>query len=310
MRTISEIMGCRKVVGDLGIEIETEAREPYAAPPIPGWKATSDGSLRDFGIEYISKGPIKYEDLKPSLVNWKDALGGIHRKLRTDSISTSVHIHVNMQDQTPLGALNFYLCSVLFENILAQYAGPDRIGNLFCLRTIDAEDQYNGIRRNVARSEHDGNLGAAFNPNNYKYSNVNTVPLSNFGSIEHRVMRGTTDIDEILVWAQTLYSIREFSNQFSNPVDIVRAMKNLGADGLIAKGLGQHADQFKYRDWERDLLRNFIYVADMATCRQSWDIPKYEPPAVPKLDSYRMRLNPNAPADPIVWDEEFEEEDM
>lgn len=309
MRTIQEIMGLRKAVGDLGIEIETESREAYAMPTIPGWRGTTDGSLRDFGIEYISKGPIKYSDLAPSLKNWKDGLGGIHRKLRSDSISTSVHIHVNMQELTPLKVLNFYLCSVLFENVMANFAGPDRIGNLFCLRTVDAEDQYDQIRRQVVRAQADNHLASAFG-NNYKYSNVNTMPVGNFGSIEHRVMRGTTDINEILLWSQSLYNLREFSNQFNTPVDIVRAMKELGPDGLLQKGLAEHADQFKYSNWERDLLRNFIYVADMATCRTDWDIPVYQPPAQPEVKLKFARLLADPPENGIVWDEEFEEEDM
>lgn len=314
MRTVQEITGARKAVGDLGIEIETEAVDPYVVPPIPGWKAITDGSLRDFGMEYVSKGPIAYADLKPALKNWKDALGGVHRKLRTDSISTSVHVHVNMQDQTPVGALNFYLCSILFENVLSQFAGPDRIGNLFCLRTVDAEDQFNSIKRNVQRATNDAQFLNGFNPNNYKYSNVNTVPLLGFGSVEHRVMRGTTDIDEILVWSQTLHNIREFAKSFDTPVDIVRGMKNLGVEGLLDKGLGEHKDQFKYNDWELDLLRNFIYVADMATCRTDWNLKAPESKVSKNIEyNFNQLRAPQPAANPaqaVVWDEDFEEEDM
>lgn len=327
MALVHEIMGTRLKNGEIGIEIETEAAARYNVPEIPGWVAVNDGSLRDFGREYVTDGPIKYSDLAPSLKNWKDGLGAIHGRLRKDSISTSVHIHLNVQDHTPLQCLNLYLCNVLFENVLANYAGPDRIGNLFCLRTVDAEDLYDCIKGKVKNAHTEVNVLQSFNPNGYKYSNINTVPITNYGSMEFRVMRGTTDIDEIRIWTEALYSIREFAKQFANPVEIVRKMKELGPEGLLIKVLGANYDVFRYRNWERDLLRNFIYVADMACARKNWDFKAYDASEKKsKKSDHSWIINAGdmpqpvfrnaAPAAPqpapavIQWDEDFEEEDM
>lgn len=323
MTTIQALVGNEAVAGTLGIEIETESAEEYRVPAILGWRAERDGSLRDFGREYITVGCVTRDGLKDSLNNWKTGLGNVHRKLRTNSISTSVHVHVNVQDHTPLEALNFYLTSILFENVLANYAGPDRVGNLFCLRTVDAEDQYNSIKAHVKEASNEFDLLRSFNPNNYKYSNINTVPITGQGSMEFRVMRGTTDPEEINLWGMSLADMQGFSRQFSNPVDIVRKMRELGPDGLLASAFGANADQFKYRGWERDLLRNFIYVADMATCRQNgWEIASSQSHAERKRqekEAYdRMmaeRMVRRAAAAPqavgaVAWDEDFEEEDI
>jgi len=319
MQTIAERMGQRQYPGHLGIEIETETTNPYQVPNIPGWKCINDGSLRDFGKEYITNGPVEIDKLDKSLKNWKDGLGEIHNRFRRDSISTSVHVHANVQDHTALQALNFYLCGVLVENVMSHFAGPDRIGNLFCLRTIDAEDHYNTIRKGVVQASDDLGLLRAFNTTNYKYSNINTIPITEKGSLEFRIMRGTVDTDEINIWASSVRGVQEFAKQFDNPVAIVRAMKDLGVDGLLQKVFGDNLNHFKYQNYEKDVLKNFIYVADMATCRKDWDIkageqtkPKKRVPEVGiNWEALRGGEQPAAVPEPVIqWDEDFEEEDM
>lgn len=324
MSNIADIVGLRKVDGCLGLEIETEAERPYDQPVIDNWTVKPDGSLRDFGLEYISRSPVKRDGLKKHLTDWKDGLGNIHGRLRRDSISTSVHVHVNVLDMNPVQVLNFYLTGILLEGVMSRFAGPDRCGNLFCLRTRDAEHQFNSIKRQVAQISYIEDLAYSFNPNDYKYSNINLVPITRLGSMEFRVMRGTTDIDEIRVWSEAVHDLREFAKSFDTPVDFLRNLKDMGPDGLLKKVLGDNADTFKYPNYEKDITKNYIYLADMASCRKSWELPSNG--MVPKKSKKpyvemnwapapgAIRPMPPQPEPQAVvninWDEDFEEEDM
>ena len=75
-RTIAEQYGYPISPGDIGIEIEAEAGNPFPInKQIPGdWVATTDGSLRGNSIEYVSAFPIKYESIDIHLKEMKDAI--------------------------------------------------------------------------------------------------------------------------------------------------------------------------------------------------------------------------------------------
>lgn len=321
MTTVAEVYGHSVKSGDLGIEIETEyAPAGYKIPKIKGWTNKPDGSLRDFGVEYISDGPVAIGNLKEHLKLWKDGLGDIHKGLYANSVSTSVHVHVNVQNLEPIQVMNFYLCGVLFENVLAKYAGPDREGNLFCLRTIDAENLFTRIKEKAKVARDEIRFLDAFNPSRQQklYTNVHTIPIGQLGTIEFRVMRGTTDINEIEAWSEVLYNIREFSKEFANPCEILKYLKEAGAIGAMRKVFGEHFERFYYNGCDKDISRNFIYLADMATVRKEWKLEK-STPKVKKLEAY---ANPfggvpivhnnglGANAGGVVWDEVFEVEDF
>lgn len=180
MNTVAQLMGMALKEGDLGIEIETEAKERYKIPVIPGWINKPDGSLRNFGVEYVSDGPTSIGNLRKHLETWKTALGALHDKLDPDSISTSVHVHVNVQPLTPMQTLVYYITSVLFEDVMSRFAGPDRVGNLFCLRTKDAENHFTNLRSNVSKCQDENGLLRAFNPTGEAkiYANIHTIPIT------------------------------------------------------------------------------------------------------------------------------------
>lgn len=45
-------------LGSVGLELEVEAQNPLPVVNEKSWKTKDDGSLRGFGAEYVSKGPI------------------------------------------------------------------------------------------------------------------------------------------------------------------------------------------------------------------------------------------------------------
>jgi hypothetical protein len=138
MKTANKYPG-NKLAGDFGVEIETEVdtAKRYDYPKLRYWTAKKDGSLRDYGVEYVLNSPLSRNELKVALEEF-DACNKKF-KFRKDSISTSVHVHVNMLDDTYLTLANFITAYSLMENPLIDFSGPDRLSNLFCLPFCDAE---------------------------------------------------------------------------------------------------------------------------------------------------------------------------
>lgn len=313
MTTVASLLGMSIKQGDLGIEIETEAARAYDVPRIQGWVSKSDGSLRDFGIEYISNGPVTIGNLRSHLETWQTGLGSLHKSLKTDSVSTSVHVHVNIQELTPLQVLNFYLVGVLFEDVMSVYAGEDRRGNLFCLRTSDAESHFNQVRRSVSRASSEADLVRSFNPQGEQkiYANVHTIPIMTLGTIEFRIMRGVTDIDPMEIWARTIYNLREFSKRFATPVDLLAYLKATGPRQVMAEAFGRDFDHFNFPDAEMMLVKSYYYIMDMATSRKKWDNISESKPKAPKIaPTAAPRAGRAEDGRVIVWDDDFEEEDL
>lgn len=195
--------------GDAGIEIETETIKPYREPELKYWRCVPDGSLRDFGREYVLNGPMKSVEIKEAL----EEIRACNKKFKfeKDRISTSVHVHLNMQRENWLTLANFVVAYLMVENVLIKFSGPDRLSNLFCLPACDAEGvvtnldyMLNGIAKFNFRA-------VVQDENRVKYGALNCAPLSKFGSIEIRSFRGETDVDVIYEWVQILLELKNFS---------------------------------------------------------------------------------------------------
>ncbi len=195
--------------GEIGLEIETESKKAYEPPLFSYWTTHPDGSLRDFGIEYVLKQPLMYEkELDLALEEWKTKTSGL--KFITDSVTTSVHVHLNFLNRTFVELGNFLTTYALIENILIRYSGDDRRSNLFCLPICDAEETYHNIRH-MFQNFYNKNYGYRETPNQVKYAACNIATLSQYGSIELRSFRGETNINLIRDWIDILYDIYTYA---------------------------------------------------------------------------------------------------
>jgi hypothetical protein len=137
---------------------------------------------------------------------------------------TSVHVHVNMQQNTMKEIYNVICLYTILEELLVAFSGEEREGNLFCLRAKDAEYIVN-ILSEAARKD---SYEEVFN-NNWRYASCNFASLGKFGSLEFRSMRGTVDVSIIKQWVEILLLIKDKALKFSNPREIVERFQKLGA---------------------------------------------------------------------------------
>ncbi len=211
-----------------GIELELEGEtSPFANAildrDISGWEVKNDGSLIN-GLEFVSK-PIKSSNLNKSI-------GAINKYLSrcrlVNSVRTSTHVHLNVQDKTILEVLTLMACYYSVESLLTKWCGSDRDGNLFCLRQKDSKAIPILIRNCIKAWNING-----FSNNNFRSTALNLNPVFSFGTLEFRSMRGITDTEELLEWIGFISSLYDNSSKFKNPAEVIMFMSGNGVDGLI-----------------------------------------------------------------------------
>lgn len=223
------------VKGDIGLEIEVEGNKF----PKPGvnvtnesgvlpkmWKYTHDGSLRgNDNAEYVLNGPIKFADV-PDAVNslWK--MFADYGSVLDESNRTSVHVHLNVQNWYLNRLCAFLAIYFSVEELLTEWCGEHRVGNLFCLRAKDASAIVSRIKRFLQNEGRDAPLSEGLH-----YSAMNAYSMVKFGSLEIRTLRGVREPEPIIQWVEMLQRIYEISESYPDPRNI---MDNFSGEGPLA----------------------------------------------------------------------------
>jgi len=207
---------------EVGIEIEVEGRN-LPRNGITGWTVVEDHSLRGESAEYVFRAPEPRTRVPTRLATLSGHLAREGVEVN-QSYRTSVHVHMNVRGWQIKKIYNNIMLYIIFEDILGEMAGKDRIGNLFCLRAKDAEFFLDQLRQSIITD----NIGL-MNSQNLRYSAVNPLALFVHGSLEFRAFRGTTDTALIQEWVDTLFAIRDAAQRFDNPIQIVEQMSSMGA---------------------------------------------------------------------------------
>lgn len=232
MKKIVNLIGINsKYVSDklYGVEIEVEGKHLPNPDNTPGmWRVERDSSLKTAEAwEYVMKGPEYLTGVKGAL----DALQGVYNALGSqvhDSVRAGVHVHMNVQKWNIKQLLTFSICYYVLEDHLLRWCGENREGNLFCLRTRDAEYVLFQIlkvltERNIKYLQNDI----------IRYSSLNYCSLFKYGTIEFRGMRGTPDLETIFKWVQMIDELRTTSQGFGSPVEVLDFLSGSGEEDLM-----------------------------------------------------------------------------
>lgn len=207
--TIAISQGKRDKAGQVGVEIEVEGHGVFIEKAIPGWTVHADGSLRGAeNCEYVFTKPMNFDTAKGKVKALFDQFEAQKTKL-DESNRTSVHVHLNvlpfyMNRVTALMALWF-----IHEEILTQWCGDHRTGNLFCLRAKDADAIINDLRYFIKTGvpPRDG----------AHYAAMNGDAIRKYGSLEIRTMRGSSDPKPIIQWIEILQRLYDASADYKDP---------------------------------------------------------------------------------------------
>lgn len=278
---ILSLLGLKSYKGEVGIEIEVEGnkfpkdnsnvghpRNEY----IPDtWAYHKDGSLRgNDNAEYVTRKPLKFSEV-PQAVNELWQMFAAYGSVLDVSNRTSVHVHLNAQSFHLNRLCSFVALYLSVEELLTEWCGQHRVGNLFCLRAKDAP----AIAEIVKVFLQDKWQGKAMNPfpDSLHYAGLNLHALSKYGSIEVRTMRGAIEPEEVIRWVEVLQHIYELSAEFTDPRDICENFSGRDVMEYARMVLGKHANTiFQDIAYNEDMIRNSLYdgiriAQDLCYCR-------------------------------------------
>lgn len=178
----------------VGIEVEVENLVNFEGLRSTVWRTTEDGSLRNGGVEFVSK---------PTPANLvKLALNDLYTALKQNcsfSMRTSIHVHVNAQDMTRDQIKGLIALYTLCEQSLYRFIGRGRDRNIFCLPLYSSTILISGeanFDRNMRRWN--------------KYFGFNILPLQQYGTVEFRHMAGTIKADQVEQWIDIVTRLVDF----------------------------------------------------------------------------------------------------
>ena len=181
-RPMAQIFRRNVVDGDVGLEIEVEGnkfKKEYIPKP---WMYTHDGSLRgEDCAEYLLRNPISFNEVPEACYKLWEMMEN-YGSVLDDSNRTSVHVHLNFGREYKNRVCCFVSLFFIVEEILMEWCGDHRVGNLFCLRGKDAPAIVSKIKEFLT----DDNLNSL--PTGLHYANLNIHALQKMGSIEVRGM--------------------------------------------------------------------------------------------------------------------------
>lgn len=273
--TIFEIFGpmydLTRTKGRFGIEVETESSVSYEIPTISGWAGVRDGSLRINGMEFILRRPVDIGGVRPCVERLFDSLSAAGANL-IETPSSSVHVHVNVQDMDIIQLGNLFTIATLVENLLLKFSGELRRSNAFCLGQSDAEANNSYICNFFSSLERSGPRRVRpIGDNTAKYAAVNIASLFRRGSVEFRSFRGSTNADEIVEWVDVINSLVEFAFQDITPQDIVSKFEQYGAD-YVSEVFSRElwTKLYSSKDDEELLMNNDWLAASIASSVYDW----------------------------------------
>lgn len=176
----------------VGIEVEVE-NQAHRRVTNPVWTRTEDGSLRNSGIEFISR-PIRACHAPAAL---KHLFVGDFDEEYCFSPRTSVHVHLNMQDVDSAKVIDFIMVYSLFERCIYRFVGRGRWRNIYCTPITETSLLQNLATHGISSPWE-------------KYTGLNILPLREHGTIEFRHMHGTFDTKKLCVWIDLITRLKAY----------------------------------------------------------------------------------------------------
>lgn len=197
------------------------------------WYSVKDGSLRK-GLEFIFVDGLKGANISEALKRMSAFIEVYKKNGNTVTITErcSTHVHLDVSDISLKELNNLLLIYILVERILFAHINVARIKNNYCRPLINSS--FFKFLNKINRLEYfnGGTLISLIRENCDKYSALNLLPITRYGSIEFRHHPGSTDMSNILDWINIILTIKKLAVSYSVE-DIIKEVNNKGILALI-----------------------------------------------------------------------------
>lgn len=253
----------------IGIEVEVEnvrVGKELARLVTPVWDIIPDGSLRNYGVEFVTL-PMRASHAHKALILLETALKKYSKYEFTDR--TSIHIHVNVRRLTLEQLFVMLITYLVTEKSLFQFinrCGVTRDTNIFCTPITESKYhlQLDRIFNAWDRKDYQEFFNC-FRAHWKKYTAFNLLPLADRGTVEFRHMGGTIETPQLMIWLNLILCLRKFSYQHSleqllDRVDTLNSSSMYGA--FLTDVFGRYSGHLAVRNYEKDLEEGITQVKD------------------------------------------------
>ncbi len=276
---IKKVYNIQPYAGDVGIEVEVEGKN---IPPVPyGWKGVGDGSLQGECIEFVTTSKLTSLQISKAITRLKNAFKN-NKGVINRSVRAGVHVHINVQDMTHTQVVTFATLYYILEDLLVQWCGETRVGNLFCLRTRDAQGLHPYLKTAI-----DAHSFESLYTDQIRYGALNWKPITKLGSLEFRALSTPPNLSKVAVWAKMLLQLRTASLKYKHPQDIIGEFSLSTREDFIKDHLGFYANRFLTKDLDV-VLNECMYNAKDVDYLTNWDV--FEKEVVKKYKEKKKRL--------------------
>lgn len=170
-----------------------------------------DGSLRNGGVEFVTNGGLGGQSLFSAFERITHLLANVIEY--QDTFRCSTHMHVNMLDFTVPQVAKFLMVYAACEPYLFAHCGQYRRSSNFCVPVGDSLPFHKNLIANLFEDACATRSGSRVTN---KYTAMNLQPLFGsdrvrpIGTVEFRGGRPMTTMDDFLLQANLLLSIKEF----------------------------------------------------------------------------------------------------
>ena len=290
---IRDYCGLLNRTGEVGIEIEMEGDNLYVAPR-KWWRVAMDGSLRGNSVEWVLVQPLPRDQVQPALdylvFNSKDSV------LRP-SDRCGVHVHINVQKMQLRQMFVFATLYLMLEPLLMRWCGEDREGNLFCLRSGDAE----GLLLTMKSALESGDLNT-LNTDNLRYASINFCALFKFGSLEFRGFGTPKNMMDIVKWVDLLLAIKDASLKFKELPDILEQLSGQGINRFLKSIFNDKQYRaLMHSEAEPDVYDAIRRLQDVCYSPRGFSNDYWEGGPVKKREIKKPEVEPFIPE--YIWDQ-------
>jgi hypothetical protein len=288
-QTIIDFFGNERKEGEVGLEIEVEGENVLHQAILNHWVIDKDGSLRNDSAEYKLCEPIPRDKVLPVLLYLYQKLDRAGTQI-LDSHRTGVHVHINVQQLTVKELYQFITLYLCIEELMVRWAGPKRVGNLFCLRASDAE----GLVNLLSNALSSGNL-QELHSDRVRYASLNVKAIQDYGSLEFRALRGgLITPQEIATWVTMILEIKDAALRFNNPREIIESFSGQGPEKFL-ENIGPTVNLLNFDNQEQLLRLGVRNAQEVAYCN------KWLPAKVAKPEVNKEPKKEFDPFDPNNW---------
>lgn len=242
----------------IGLEAEYEGVKDRNLPPhtfADFWQYHEEGSLKDFGAEYVFSTPLFGIDAYNAtqwLVSHAKTSGWKCTK------RTGIHVHLDVRDLSIPQLAGLCIVYGAIEAILYRWVGDGRSSSHFCIPLYVADEALLSVCTILKAAfqderEEDGELALNASEAFQRYAGFNLQALFKFGSIEFRHLNTTHDLDRIVDWINIVMSLKAVA--FKLPQSdgaVVRMLERMSIQELLEYIFGSELSKKLYTEHSQE----------------------------------------------------------